>query len=180
MRRPSTPAGALALALALAAALVLGACGSTSTSTESTPTSKPATTSRDDGGDAAFAFGTPADPAKATKTVDITMTGTAFAFEPDTVAVKTGETVKFVVANNSDLEHEFVIGDEATQTEHGEEMAAHGGHGAMADEANGFLLPPRTTKTLAWTFTEPGTVIYGCHVPGHYQGGMRGTVEVSS
>lgn len=179
MKRLISPAGALVLA----AAITLGACGSTSSTAGSTTTSEPASASHDEGsagGESAFAFGTPADPAKATRTVDINMTGTDFAFEPDTVAVKTGETVKFVVANNSSIEHEFVIGDQATQDEHAEEMASHGGHGAMADEANGFLLPPNTTKTLAWTFTEAGTVIYGCHVPGHWEGGMRGTVEVSS
>lgn len=178
MNRLLIPTGALALATAL----ILGACGSTSTTTPSSTTStKPAaTTPEGGGGESAFAFGTPADPATATRTVDITMSGTTFAFEPDSVDVKTGETVKFVVANNSDLQHEFVIGDDATQAEHHQEMAEHGAHGAMADEANGFLLPPHTTKTLAWTFTEAGQVIFGCHVPGHWEGGMRGTVEVSS
>lgn len=30
----------------------------------------------------------------------------------------------------------------------------------------------------AWTFTEPGTVLIGCHQPGHYSAGMKGTVTV--
>jgi uncharacterized cupredoxin-like copper-binding protein len=29
-----------------------------------------------------------------------------------------------------------------------------------------------------WTFEDPGDLIFGCHVPGHYAYGMRGTVTV--
>jgi hypothetical protein len=32
---------------------------------------------------------------------------------------------------------------------------------------------------LLYTFDQPGTLEYGCHVPGHYPAGMRGTITVS-
>lgn len=180
MKRLLTPA----LALALAAALVSGACGtgeSTAPSTTTT-TTVDATTPPTGAGASQPGFGTPADPARAVRSAEIKIGASAMAFDPASVDVKTGETVKFVVTNDSAIEHEFLIGDAATQAEHHTEMSAHAGHGgmtSMADTANGFTLQPNTTKTVAWTFTEAGQVIYGCHVPGHWEAGMRGTVEVS-
>lgn len=32
--------------------------------------------------------------------------------------------------------------------------------------------------SLTWRFTESGEVLYGCHEPGHYEGGMVGTIGV--
>ena len=29
-----------------------------------------------------------------------------------------------------------------------------------------------------YEFTEPGTITYACHLPGHEAYGMRGTIEV--
>lgn len=173
-RRMLILAGALVLALGVAACGSGSSSGSAATSKAPSPTatSLPPAPAED-------TFGTPADPTNATRTADIKITNSALAFDPTNVQVKTGETVGFVVSNDSDVQHEFVLGDEATQAEHREEMAGHGSHAAMGDEANGFLLPPHTTKTLAWTFTEPGSVPYGCNVAGHWEAGMRGTVEVS-
>jgi uncharacterized cupredoxin-like copper-binding protein len=30
-----------------------------------------------------------------------------------------------------------------------------------------------------FTFEGPGTLIFGCHLPGHYDYGMRGTVRIA-
>jgi len=78
--------------------------------------------------------------------------------------------------------HEFVIGDEAVQAEHEQEMA-DGEDDEMAEEAMGEKpyavdVPPHETVTLVYTFNEPGTLLYGCHVPGHYAAGMVGTITV--
>ncbi len=29
-----------------------------------------------------------------------------------------------------------------------------------------------------YEFTEPGTIVYACHLPGHVAYGMEGTIEV--
>jgi len=39
-------------------------------------------------------------------------------------------------------------------------------------------VPAGQSATLVYTFNNPGTLIYGCHVPGHYLAGMRGTITV--
>ena len=32
----------------------------------------------------------------------------------------------------------------------------------------------------AWTFTRTGTFMFGCLVPGHWDGGMKGTIVVTA
>ncbi len=34
-------------------------------------------------------------------------------------------------------------------------------------------------KDITWTFTKAGTTLYGCHEPGHYVAGMKGTITVT-
>ena len=36
------------------------------------------------------------------------------------------------------------------------------------------------TKTLVYTFNEVGELEYGCHVPGHYEAGMKGDIIVEA
>ena len=102
-----------------------------------------------------------------------------FRFAPDAVTVTQGETIAFVVTNDTDVEHEFVIGDEAVQAEHETEMAD--GTESMADMGDkpyAIDVPAHSTVTLVYTFDEEGDLIMGCHVPGHYAAGMRGTITV--
>ena len=61
----------------------------------------------------------------------------------------------------------------AELTENGGEMAEDD-HG---DEAE-VEVAPGETATLVYTFDEPGELLYGCHVPGHYAAGMVGTITV--
>jgi P-type Cu+ transporter len=97
-------------------------------------------------------------------------------FNPGDITVQEGETVAFTVTNSGTVDHEFVIGDEATQEEHESEMADEGEHGDA--ETNAVEVAPGETKTLVYTFNEAGELLYGCHVPGHYDAGMLGTITV--
>jgi Cu+-exporting ATPase len=109
-------------------------------------------------------------------------TDNSLDFSTDRIQVKAGETVAFVISNTGDLPHEFVIGDEAEQAEHEAEMATEGGEEAGHNEgqANSVDVPPGETVTLIYTFDEDdaGETLFGCHVPGHYAGGMYGTIEI--
>jgi uncharacterized cupredoxin-like copper-binding protein len=107
--------------------------------------------------------------------------GDQFQFSPDAVTVNKGDTVAFVITNNADVEHEFVIGDEKVQAQHEQQMAA--GSESMNDMgATPYAvdIPAHSTATLVYTFDQTGNLIMGCHVPGHYAGGMRGTITVQS
>lgn len=53
------------------------------------------------------------------------------------------------------------------------------GEMVMHDEPNAVSLQPGETKELTGTFTSAGELIYGCHEPGHYDAGMRGTLTVT-
>jgi uncharacterized cupredoxin-like copper-binding protein len=126
----------------------------------------------------AFAFGAPARPKYATRTVRITVTDASF--EPGSLTVRAGEIVRFVVTNVSGLDHEFVLGDAATQKAHRAEMAsmAAAGQAMDHDHPNAATVAPKQTATLTWKFTRPGVVEYDCDIPGHYEAGMKGVIKV--
>ena len=99
-------------------------------------------------------------------------------FNLSDIDVREGETIAFTITNSGSIEHEFVIGDAKVQAEHEAEMAS-GGMGEMdKDEGNAVSIPAGKTATLIYTFDKPGTLLYGCHVAGHYAAGMEGTITV--
>jgi uncharacterized cupredoxin-like copper-binding protein len=161
-------------------ALVAVACGDDEPEASATSSVSPMATMAMDGGEASFAFGHPAGGVTADRTIEIEASDT-LKFTPDAVTVHVGETVTFRVHNGGAIAHEFGIGTEEDQAAHEQEMqqmAASSPGMMMQDEANAFAMMPSETKELTWTFTEAGTVLYGCHEPGHYAGGMKGTITV--
>ena len=106
-----------------------------------------------------------------------------FRYRPNAIMVRAGRRVTFAVTNAGKLTHEFTLGDRATQLDHEREMQlmpAMGGHVHTHGSAGGGTLtvPPGQTRRLTWTFDEPGLVLYGCHVLGHWAAGMKGTIVV--
>jgi len=147
-----------------------------------------------DGGKS-FAFGEPAPAAKATRTVEVVLKD--IAFEPQSLKVKAGETVRFVLINKGQLPHEFNLGDKAMHAEHQKEMIAmqgklftagmnhdgmdhgqmnHGDHGHEA--GNTVLVQPGQRAELTWTFRQSAPIEFACNVPGHYQAGMVGPLTI--
>jgi uncharacterized cupredoxin-like copper-binding protein len=111
----------------------------------------------------------------AAQQIEVTLTDT-LKMEPAEMSVKAGQPVTFVVTNTGAIEHEFYLGDEAMQAEQEEMMQA----GEMAhDTAEGMTLKPGETKELTYTFDTAGQTIAGCHVAGHYAGGMKAMITVS-
>jgi uncharacterized cupredoxin-like copper-binding protein len=108
------------------------------------------------------------------RTVEVSMTD-ELRFEPDTITVEPGETVRFVVTNTGESVHEFLIGDEAAQADFEEEMA--GGEEMDHDATSGVSVEPGQTETFDYTFGDTD-ILAGCHEPGHYDGGMVATIEV--
>jgi len=147
-----------------------------------------------DGGKS-FTFGEPAPAAKATRTVEVVLKD--IAFEPQSLKVKAGETVRFVLINTGQLPHEFNLGDKAMHAEHQKEMIAmqgklftagmnhegmdhgqmnHGDHGH--DAGNTVLVQPGQRAELTWTFRQSAPIEFACNVPGHYQAGMVGPLTI--
>ena len=94
-------------------------------------------------------------------------------FIPETIEVETGSTVRFTVVNDDPIDHEFIVGDSEIQKVHEEGTERH--HGARPGEIS---VPASATRETTYTFEDSGTLIYGCHLPGHYDYGMRGTIEI--
>lgn len=99
-------------------------------------------------------------------------------FAPASIEVSAGEVITFLVSNDGKTDHDFVLGDEAYQARHEEDMAEGDGHTMGTDDA--VTVGPGETDEITWRFGEAGEVLYGCHEPGHYDEGMVGTIEVTS
>lgn len=147
-----------------------------------------------------FAFGEPAPAAKATRTVEVVLKD--IAFEPKSLKVKAGETVRIVLINEGKLPHEFNLGDKAMHAEHQKEMVAMQGklftagmnhegmdhgqmdHGQMSQGGhahgggNTVLVQPGQRAELTWTFRTSAPIEFACNVPGHYQAGMVGPLTI--
>lgn len=95
-------------------------------------------------------------------------------FVPDDFEFEAGTTVRFVVENRDPIDHEFLIGDQEVQDAHEEGTEEH--HGARPGEIS---VPAGETRETTYTFDEPGTLLIGCHLPTHWDYGMRGEITVT-
>ncbi|MBV8037134.1 cupredoxin family protein [Roseateles sp.] len=122
------------------------------------------------------AIGRPGIAAQATRTVRIDMSD-AMRFTPSSVAVKQGETVRFVVKNSGRLKHEMVLGTEKELKAH-DELMKKNPEMEHADD-NMVSVAPGRTGEIVWRFTRAGKITFACLQPGHYDAGMKGTVQVA-
>jgi len=125
-----------------------------------------------------FSAGEPGDPKKPARIVQVTMgeMDGKMMFMPNKVEVKKGEQVKFVLRNNGELDHEFILATTAENLKHGEAMKKN--PDMEHDDPNGKRLAPKKTNEIVWKFTKAGEFEYGCLIPGHREAGMVGTVTV--
>ena len=95
-------------------------------------------------------------------------------FDPEALSFQAGETVTVVVENTDPIDHEFLLGDDAVQLAH--ERGTEAFHPPRPGE---MTVPAGTTATTTYTFVEPGELILGCHLPGHYAYGMRVPITIA-
>lgn len=119
--------------------------------------------------------GKPGESAKVSRTVDIVMND-SMRFSPQELAVKAGETIRFLVKNDGKLEHEMVIGTMDELKEHAEIMRK--APGMKHAEANMVTLDAGKRGRILWQFDKAGTINFACLVPGHMEAGMVGSVTV--
>ena len=143
-------------------------------------------------------IGEPGKAEDAARTVEIIMRDNYY--EPETVAVKQGETVRFAVKNAGLLVHEFNIGTAEMHAAHKDEMlmmVRHGvlfparidrekmeaggedGHSMKHDDPNGVLLEPDETGEVVWKFSKDAVLEFACNIPGHYEAGMLGEININ-
>lgn len=136
---------------------------------------------------------------KASRIIEVIMYDNYYSV--DSLDIKEGETVRFVIKNEGQLVHEFNIGTEKMHAAHEPEMlmmVQHGvlkgssidheaaksmqgtmGHGAH-DEPNSSLLEPGKSGEIIWTFPKhvKEEIQFACNVPGHYAAGMVGIINL--
>ena len=122
------------------------------------------------------AIGKPGVAARVTRTVKVDMSDTMrYSFE--NLAVRQGETIRFIVSNSGKVKHEMVLGTESELKEHAELMKKF--PGMEHADANMVTVAPGKNGEILWQFTRPGKVEFACLQPGHYEAGMKGTVTVA-
>jgi ketosteroid isomerase-like protein/plastocyanin len=114
------------------------------------------------------------DPAAPTDPVDpdaeeVAVTLTEFNIALASPALHAGRPYAFVVTNAGTVTHELVI--ERPGATH--KPLAAGDRVAMIED-----IAPGESRTLGWTFDEPGTYQLACHEPGHYEAGQVVVVDV--
>ena len=126
-----------------------------------------------DGGETAI--GKPGVAAKAGRTITIEMSDN-MRYTPSNIQVKQGETVRFIVKNVGQVKHELSLGTEKELLEHLEQMKKF--PDMEHDEPSKVTLQPGKQGEIVWQFTKAGGVNFACLMPGHYEAGMKGVVQV--
>jgi uncharacterized cupredoxin-like copper-binding protein len=125
-----------------------------------------------------FSAGETGNPKKPARTVKVSMQedGKKMFYEPSRIVVRKGEQIRFVIFNDGNETHEFVL---ATVKENLKHAAAMKKNPHMAHhDPNAITLTPYVGGELLWKFTKGGTFEYGCLIPGHREAGMHGTIVV--
>jgi len=122
-------------------------------------------------------IGLPGKAANVSRTIKVDMTDN-MRFTSADIAVKQGETIRFVVQNSGKIKHEMVLGTAKELKEHYEVMKKNP-EMEHADE-NMVSVAPGKTGEIVWQFTKSGKIDFACLQPGHYDAGMKGLVNVTS
>jgi uncharacterized cupredoxin-like copper-binding protein len=125
---------------------------------------------------AATPFGMQGDPAMVNRTIRVSMND-RMRFEPASVNVRRGDTVRLVLVNEGAVLHEMVLGTVQTLKEHRETMKKH--PGMSHDEPGAAHVKPGATGEIVWRFTQAGEFQFACLLPGHFEAGMVGKVIVT-
>jgi len=122
-------------------------------------------------------IGKPGVASRVARTVVVDMTDD-MRFHTSKIAVKQGETIRFVARNLGKVKHEMVLGSEKDLKEHYEVMKKN--PEMEHEDANMVTVAPGKSGEIIWQFTRAGKVDFACLQPGHYEAGMKGLVNVAS
>ena len=89
------------------------------------------------------------------------------------ITVKAGEPVTITLQNDDPIEHEWIVGTADVHARHRTGTEPY--HASIPTEVT---IPALQTRVTTVTMREPGDYQYICHLPGHEQYGMVGTLHV--
>jgi uncharacterized cupredoxin-like copper-binding protein len=143
------------------------------------------------------AIGEPGKAAAVSRTIKVVMTDNRFS--PESISIRKGETVRFRIENKGNFVHEFNIGTAAMHAAHQKEMLMMFDHGVLEvdkihydrmkmkmpdgstmehDDPNSVLLEPGKSGEIIWKFSADARLEFACNLPGHYETGMVGAIEL--
>ena len=152
------------------------------------------------GHDKAMSIGKPGKTANVGRTISVVMQDNFY--EPENLTVTAGETIRFVIKNTGDLVHEFNIGTAPMHAAHQKEMAMMVEHGMLEpdkinrdvkmsgmagmsgkmamshNDPNSVLLEPGKSAEIIWRFEKTTGLEFARNVPGHYESGMMGKIQI--
>jgi len=125
-----------------------------------------------------FSAGEPGDPKKPARTVKVRMLEGSgkMSFEPASIQARRGEQIRFIVQNDGEEDHEFILATVEENQKHGEMMKKF--PEMEHDDPNAKRVLPYAAKEVLWKFTKRGEFEFACLIPGHYEKGMFGKVIV--
>ena len=94
-------------------------------------------------------------------------------FDIGALEVREGTILELVVRNDDPIDHELIVGTPGVHRAHakGSEVS----HPPIPGEVS--VRPDQVASTF-YEFTDVGSIVYACHLPGHVAYGMEGTIEV--
>ncbi|GAB3190322.1 cupredoxin domain-containing protein [Hydrogenophaga aquatica] len=120
-------------------------------------------------------WGVAGEARKVARTVEVKMTDD-MRFTPGVIRVKQGETIRLVHLNNGQVMHEFVLGTRQELDEHAALMKKF--PDMEHDEPYMAHVGPGKKGEIIWTFNRVGEFDFACLLPGHYEAGMVGKIQV--
>jgi len=125
-----------------------------------------------------FSVGEPGDPKELLRIIQVTIEERdgKMLYVPAQVEIREGETIKFVIYNNGELDHEFVLASTEENLEHAEMMMKN--PKMRHADPNATRVAPKQTSEIIWKFTNAGQFEFACLIPGHRDAEMFGTVDV--
>ena len=142
-------------------------------------------------------IGSKGDPKDVTRVIEVKMYDNYY--EPSSIKVKKGETVKIIVKNLGELVHEYNIATKEMHIKHQPEMARLIEHDILLGDsidnakmkemskkdhslghkhANSVMLEPNKTGEIIWKFSKDIALEMACNIPGHYESGMVGSIII--
>jgi len=109
----------------------------------------------------------------------VTVNATEFKFAPSDIHISAGP-VKFIMVNNGVGEHELVV-YEASKVDIVDKAELAGDEETIVKNILFEVdhTPAKQSAESEVIDIKEGSYVIGCHVPGHYQAGMKGTLVVS-
>jgi uncharacterized cupredoxin-like copper-binding protein len=159
--------------LKLIAACALIHCATASFAHENTPHKAKTTAVMKEQKD----WGIAGDAKSVRRTITLTMSDN-MRFTPNTITVKQGETIRFVVNNQGKQLHEMVIGTKKELDEHAALMVKF--PNMEHDEPYMAHVAAGKSQNMIWTFNRAGEFEFACLIAGHYQAGMIGKISVTA